>query len=314
MTEESGGRRVLIAAGEAEQAALGTLFARGLVPGWEPVVAGSYERAYFLLQHDPCDVLLVDDSLYAREAPQALVGLASQAASSLVLFATPAAERITAALDSGVNQWLPRQMVLDHPPLLAAALRQASRWSGLQRRLRLAAEGLQECRRQVSRLVAMLWESNPIERDARWFTQRHMMERLQEEIDRAARHGSPFSVVLGEVRLRADSLLPPVGWAHLSALTAERIVRVKRRCDVLGQYGPHGFMLLLANTPEPGAVAYCRRLEQYLVQESALAEFVPTFGVAGSGEGTPTAQSLLGRAEEQLERARSGQDPDVQHR
>src|SRR5262249_5484958 len=109
---------------------------------------------------------------------------------------------------------------------------------------------------------------------------------LQEEIGRAARHGIPFSVVLGEVWPRADNPLPPAGWAQLSALAAERIVRAKRRCDVLGQYGPHGFMLLLANTPEPGAIAYCRRLEQYLVQESVLAGFVPAFGVAGSGEGT----------------------------
>jgi diguanylate cyclase (GGDEF)-like protein len=310
MTDESGCRRVLIAAGEAELVALGTLFARGLVPGWQPVTAESFERACFFLQHDPCDVLLVDDSLYARDSPQALVWLASQAAASLVLFSTPAAERITAALDSGVNQWLPRQLVLDHPPLLAAALRQASRWGGLHRRIRGAVDGLQECRRQVSRLVAMLWESTPLEANARWFTQRHMLERLQEEIARAARHGSSFSVVLGEVRLRADSPPPAVGWAHLSALAAERIGRGKRRCDVIGQYGPHGFMLLLANTAEPGAVAFCRRLEQQLAQESSLTAFVTSFGVASSGEGTPTSQSLLGRAEEQLERARFSHGSD----
>src|SRR5262249_39077316 len=159
---------------------------------------------------------------------------------------------------------------------------QASRWQGLQRRIRRAVDGLQECRRQVSRLVTMLWESTPLEASTRWFTQRHMMERLQEEIARTARHGTPFSVVLGEMRLRADNPLQPEGWAHLSALAAEHIGRVKRRCDVIGQYGPHGFMLLLANTSEGNAVAFCRRLEQHLAQEASLAEFGTSFGVASA--------------------------------
>src|SRR5262249_14821593 len=154
-----------------------------------------------------------------------------------------------------------------HPQLLAAALQQTSRWGELHRRVRLATDRLQECRGQVSRLVAMLWESAPLEANARWFTQRHMMERLHEEIDRSARHGIPFSVVLGEVRVRTDSPLKSVERVHMAALAAEGIGRVKRRCDVVGQYGPEGFMVLLANTSEEGAVAFCRRLEQELAEE-----------------------------------------------
>jgi GGDEF domain-containing protein len=205
---------------------------------------------------------------------------------------------------------LPRSLVLEHPPVLAAALRQASRWNGLQRRLRLAAEDLRECRHQVSRLVGMLWESTPLEASTRWFTQRHMMERLQEEIARAARHGNAFTVVLGELRLRPDGPFQSVSWAQLSTLAAERIGRVKRRSDPIGQYGPHGFMLLLANTSEQKAVAFCRRIEQELSHESSLAELVTAFGVAGFAAGTPTSQSLLGRAEEQLEQARRGRGFD----
>jgi GGDEF domain-containing protein len=304
MTNESGCRRVLIAAVAAEQELLVSLFVRGLVPNWQALTADSFERARFLLQHDPCDALLVDESLFVRESPPALAWLAGQAEAPAVLLSSPSAEGVRAALESGVNLWLPRQLALDHPPLLAAALRQASRWSDLRRCLRLATDSLRECRRQVSRLVAMLWESTPVEATARWFTQRHMMERLQEEIARTERHGSPFSVVLGEVRVRADNRLPSAGWTHLSALAAARIGRIKRRCDVLGQYGPHGFMLLLANTSEPGAVALSRRLEHELAQEPALAPFATAFGIAGSAEGRLTSQGLLGRAEEQLERAR----------
>jgi diguanylate cyclase (GGDEF)-like protein len=227
-----------------------------------------------------------------------------------MLLSAGAADLVTASLERGVCQWLPRQLVLDHPPLLAAALRQASRWGDLHHRMRRAADSLRECRRQVNRLVGMLWKSTPVEAHVPWFTQRYMMERLQEEIARAKRHGSAFSVVLGEVRVRADSPLPSTGWTHLSALAAEPINRIKRRCDVIGQYGPDGFMLLLANTSEEGALHFCRRLEHQLAQEPSLAPFTTSFGVACSGEGVPTSQSLLGRAEEELERARLSQSPD----
>ena len=40
--------------------------------------------------------------------------------------------------------------------------------------------------------------------------------------------------------------------------------RSKRRCDVAGQYGPQGFMLLLPQTPPEGAVHFCRRLQGLL--------------------------------------------------
>jgi diguanylate cyclase (GGDEF)-like protein len=310
MTNDSGCRKVLIAAEGAEQGRLGDLFARASMPGWESMTADCFERARFLLQHDPCDVLLVDESFSVRESPQALAWLVSRTEASVVLLSGAAVESVTAALENGVHQWLPRQLVLDHPPLLAAALRQACRWRDLRQGERRTADSLRECRRQVGRLVGMLWESTPVEANVPWFTQRYMMERLQEEIARTKRHGSPFSVVLGELRIRADSPFQFQGWTHLSALAAKPISRTKRRCDVIGQYGPDGFMLLLANTAEQGALQLCRRLEQQLAREPSLGPFVTSFGVASSSEGAPTSQGLLGRAEEELERARLGQRPD----
>src|SRR5208282_4680730 len=55
---------------------------------------------------------------------------------------------------------------------------------------------------------------------------------------------SAGGIALGELRdgLHEDSSLPLPRWA------AEQIGKVKRQSDVAGHYGPHGFMLLLAQT------------------------------------------------------------------
>jgi diguanylate cyclase (GGDEF)-like protein len=136
-----------------------------------------------------------------------------------------------------------------------------------------------------------------------------MLERLQEEIARSARHGTHFSVVLGEFHTTEARALPVPEEAVLAAWTAEQIRRSKRRCDVVGQYGPHGFMLLLANTSETGAVTLCRRLQASLHQSPASGGPAPlaSFGVATCADPAATLQGLLSRAEERLERAKANQ-------
>src|SRR5437762_3483613 len=67
------------------------------------------------------------------------------------------------------------------------------------RRTRRRNDQLRDCRSQVTRLVNLLWDATPAEGRPRWFSQRYMLERLQEEICRSERHGNPLSVVLGEV-------------------------------------------------------------------------------------------------------------------
>src|SRR5262249_44737848 len=131
MTNESGCRRILIAAEAAEQAPLEDLFAKELLANWQASTVHSFERAHFLLQHDPCAVFLVDERFVVREPPGALAWLDSKTEAPVVMLSTTAAEFVTAALECGLSQWLPRQLVLNHPPLLAAALRQAKRWNEL---------------------------------------------------------------------------------------------------------------------------------------------------------------------------------------
>src|SRR5262249_61141364 len=130
-------------------------------------------------------------------------------------------------------------------PVWAVMLRQAPELADLQRRGQETNEALEEARRQVSWLVNLLWETVPGEGRARWFTQRYMLERLEEEVVRTQRYGGPLSVVLGEVEGPPGAKLSEDEAGQAATWVVEQISRVKRRSDVAGQYALQGFMLLL---------------------------------------------------------------------
>jgi GGDEF domain-containing protein len=203
-----------------------------------------------------------------------------------------------------VVQWLPRQTSLAFPRLLAAALTQAAEWGVLRRHLKLASVRLQESRLQVHRIVSLMWDAARGEARNRWFPQGQIMGRLQEECARCARFGTPFTVALGEVsRTGAAALGEDV---TLGRQAVERITEAKRRCDVLGQYGPHGFLLLLVNTTTPGAEQCCRRIRQALAADvlQGQGSIDTVFGLANCpGEGDDP-KTLLSRAERALELGR----------
>ena len=305
MTADLPFRRVLVAASAAACPALRQSFAAEPLAGWQVLEADTWERAHFVLGYEACDVLLVDESLAPQGDVKDFTALAGRREVPVVALTDPGPETAAAALAAGVDVWLPREPALGHPPLLAAGLAHAAGRGDQRRRLRLTGTSLQETRRHVGRLVDLLWHHAPHDPRTRWFTHRHMLERLQEEIARTARHGSPFSLVLGEVRRQGEAEAAPS--PQLTAWAAERIGRAKRRCDVAGQYGPHGFMLLLANTPESGAVTFCRRLEEALGQAAATeaVPVVPAFGIAACAGPAATPQALLRRAEEHLESAKA---------
>jgi PleD family two-component response regulator len=300
-------RRVLIVAPSESVAELVLLFAGGPLFGWEAVYASSVAQACFVLQHEACDALLLDEALYRREGLSGLTWLVGQREAPVVFLAGPVPELITEALDHGVQSWLPRETALRQPRLLTTALDQAARTSGLRRRLRVACEALHACRQQVSRLVNLLWETEPTAGASPWLSQRGVLERLREETARAERHGGPFALALGEVRAPGA----PEGQGddeRLASWTAEQLARVKRRSDVAGRYGPHGFLMLFMQTPEERAALGCQRVQQALEQAAAghlKFGLRVDFGVAGFGPGSCTPKSLLSQAERRLEKTRA---------
>src|SRR5205807_10241227 len=112
----------------------------------------------------------------------------------------------------------------------------------------------------------------------------------------------PLAVLIAEARVSKGHGPASLAWV------AERLLRAKRCCEVVGQYGPHGFMLLLYATAA-GTTACRQRLAGILEQP-------PPSGVEWSGpllfsfgEAVHTAgdttRNLLCRAERSLARGDS---------
>jgi diguanylate cyclase (GGDEF)-like protein len=287
-------RRVLFAAAEPARSEIRSLFQADILRDWEVIEAQSLECAHFLLQLDPCDVLLVDCSLSRPGGGADLSWLADQRLAPVLFLGDSNTETIVTALRQGIHYWLPRELALHHVPVLAAMLRQATEFGDEKRRGREVSAALEDSRRQVSRLVNLLWEAVPSKGETRWFTQRYMLERLEEEMIRTQRYGGSLSVVLGELGKQ-----PATG-------IADQISRVKRRCDVAGQYGLQGFMLILPQTDEAGANGCCQRLRNRLTKPAELLHASESLrvhlGIANLSPETRSVKSLLSRAEEQLER------------
>jgi GGDEF domain-containing protein len=301
-------RRVLLVAADDERAEFRRLFQTEPLRGWEVVEADSLEQAHFMVQLDPCDVLLVDCSLYRVGAGGDWSWLVSQRRVPVLFLISDEKETAGTIPRQATPYWLPIEIARRHPQVLAVMLKQAAEFGDLQRQGQKTNDALEDCRRQVTRLVNLLWEAVPGEGRVRWFTQRYMLERLEEEVSRARRYGGPLSVILGEV------VGAPAGEAlggesrPASAWTVDRISRVKRRSDVAGQYGLQGFIMLLPHTDDAGAVGCCRRIRTILEQpvQSAEPSGQPrvNFGMASFSPEATTLKSLLSRAEQRLERGK----------
>ncbi len=308
MSEPLKSRRVLLAAEENARREYRALFAAEVLRNWEVMEADSLERARFVLQMAPCDVLLLEGGLCGGEDGEDLAWLTSQRRAPVLFLADDDSASIAVMVRREAHYRLPGEVARRHPRVLAVMLEQAAQFGDLQRRGQETSEALEDARRQVGRLVNLLWQAVPGEGRARWFTQRHMLERLEEEVIRAQRYGGPFAVILGEVeglpgRSPAGDPAPAATW------TVEQISQVKRRSDVAGQYGLQGFMMLLPQTDERGAAGCCRRLRDLLERPQTPGPFGPLrvhFGMACFCAEAQSVKSMLSQAEERLERDKLG--------
>src|SRR5262249_50690965 len=146
-------RRVLLVAQTDEEQALRQAFAHRSLSGWEALAADSFERARFILQHNACDLLLVDESLCYGAGPDGLGWLARQEETALVCLCGSQPEILTHGYMQGAQVCLPRHLAVEHPPLLAAALQRARQLGEVRRSWQRTKDKLHESRRQVDRLV-----------------------------------------------------------------------------------------------------------------------------------------------------------------
>ncbi len=302
-------RRVLLLSGKNEELVRG-LVRTGLLAGWSIQEAFSLEYAVALQQRGPCDVVLIEGSLVEQRHLETWAGAISSWPTPVVVLADRAAAVVQTDAGSALQHWVPRSLVAGYPSLLEVMLHHAVQLSELQRELSWRTMVLQDCQRQVDRLVEMVSPSFLTEPSLSWFTQRHMMERLYEEVTRSQRHGDSLTLVLGEMIASPSQPIDTLDPAQLSNWTAAQVGRHKRRCDVGGQYGgPHGFMLLLPHTTDRGGINCCLRLRPLLenppeLPAGAQEPLQVRFGLASFSPEISSVKKLLGQAEERLERAR----------
>jgi diguanylate cyclase (GGDEF)-like protein len=298
-------RRVLLVGHDSD---VENLLAERPASGWDTAAADSSAAAAFIQQSHGCELVLATQTHYRHERLEGIGWLARQQTAPILLLADLCPAEVAQAYERGVSLWLPRQEALQHPRLLTGAMLRLALWAELQTRDVATRESLDQCHRQVDRLVALLWRAGPLDMDRHWYTHRHMLERLNEELARANRHGTPLTIALGEVQtqsVQSGCLDSP----DLVEWLADRLVARKRSCDIIGQYGRNRFLLLMTHTPLAGGINCCRRLHQYLENEGA-SDTAPRqtlrayFGVAGHSPEARTAQRLLRYAEEHLDAAK----------
>ncbi len=280
---------------------------RTLLPAssWDVAEASCLEQACFVQVNQPCDVLLVDGVLASNGSGESIAWLVATLKRPLVLVSESVAPSILLGVQQGAV-WLPVSAAREHPQLLAATLGQAITRGEERRRAILDATRLREAYGRIDRLLGLLWEAAPGTGPARWYSQSHMLERLDEEVARLKRHGGTLSLVLGEVAPADGERLPPAKAHHLAAWVAQRLAEHKRRCDVAGRYGLDGFILVLPRAGSEEAQGACRRFGQLLTkhEQPELPALQARFGHASAPRDAATVQALLRHAEEKLSLAR----------
>ncbi len=291
-------RHVLLVGPEERRAALRALIDK---QRWDAAEADSLQQAHFFLQVHTCDVVVVDAVLAGPGWSEGLAILARNVAAPVVIVGDAEPGAIVEALGQGAL-WLTVEGSCQ-PGVLMAVLDQAAALA-LERRQAAADRGaLRESQERIDRLLGLIWEAIPSDGTAHWFTQRYMLDRLDEEVARSQRYGVPLSVVIGEMRLEPGERLAPEHANRLARWLAECIGKGKRRSDVAGQYGLNGFMLLLPQSSAEQAQEACKRMRSLLADppHDDLPRVHACFGMASSPAEVATAPGLLRRAEERLE-------------
>ena len=295
MIDEKVSRRLLLIAGEP----LRSVWRDMLPADWDVGVTASVEHGRMVQRVGACDVVLLSSDRLDAGDLESADRLFVKDGSPVVLVSERPDQRVLSAITAGAV-WLPSAAAREYPAFLVAVLDQA-----MARAQSVGPSSGCRCQARVDRLLDLLWQATPGAGPGPWFSQRHMLERLDEEVSRTQRDGVPLSVILGEVRLEDGHPLASERVAKLHEWAASQIAKAKRRCDVAGQYGLDGFMLVLPRATPEQAKGACRRLRNVLAHppEGMPAAHV-TFGHAGVPGDRPNTSGLLSRAEQRLEDSR----------
>ena len=145
------------------------------------------------------------------------------------------------------------------------------------------------------------------------FNRTHTMRLFQTELQRARRQQAPFALImldLDRFKTINDTYGHLCGDAMLAAV-GQRMRDVLRDSDTKCRYGGEEFLVLLPDTPRPGALHVAESLRQQLAETSVTwkGKKVSTTASVGLAMALPKevdVPALLGRADAALYRAKDG--------
>ena len=143
------------------------------------------------------------------------------------------------------------------------------------------------------------------------FNRTHSMRVLQSELQRARRQEAPFALImldLDNFKTVNDTYGHLCGDAILAAV-GQRIRDILRNSDTKCRYGGEEFMVLLPDTPRPGALHVAESLREHLAETSvtwngATVSTTASVGLAMAIPREVDVDALIGRADAALYRAK----------
>ena len=199
-------------------------------------------------------------------------------------------EKAVRAMKYGASDYLVKDSL--SPELLERSIRSVREKHALQQ--------------EMGRMVRKLADVSVTDELTSIANRRHLMERLREEVDRSARTGHTFALIMidldhfkGVNDLHGHQVGDDVLKRFASALRENF-----RSTDLVGRYGGEEFCVLLPYTP----LADARRVAEKLrAVAKTLPEPMPTVSVGvACWEPQSTVESILHRADEALYRAKEG--------
>jgi diguanylate cyclase (GGDEF)-like protein len=281
-------------------------------------LANDLESATEMMKRNRPDAVILDSILphgHLRQDAVACVRALARVQSDaafLILAREEDQAHAVYALQEGASDYLLKDQVQRNPVNFYRSIKSAVQRKLLEREFQRTVEILRERNRELELLNQQLWKLSHTDELTGYFNRRHIMSRLDEEVSRGLRYGSPLSAVLVDIdhfKRVNDTFGHLAGDRALQAI-ADLFRSKLRESDLIGRFGGEEFLLILPHTELAGAEAFCHRLRDHVEKHPVQLgdQSVPitsSFGLAGLAPEINTVQKLLRVADRNLYRAKT---------
>jgi two-component system chemotaxis response regulator CheY len=269
--------------------------------GYEVVEAVDGETAWELFQHELIRLIITDWTMPKMDGAELIRRIRSAGAPGytyiIMLTALDEKRNVVLGLEIGADEYLTKPF---HAKELLARVAAGERILQLEEKLTVSQQKLTELAMRDG-LTGVL-------------NRRAAGEHLAAELSRAARQGSPFSILLADIdhfKSVNDQYGHPVGDQALRYV-AEILVHYVRPYDWVGRWGGEEFLVMLPGASLEGALQAAERIRRNLAEKPFVLEsnqevlLRVSMGAASVPQEPCSAEELVRRADEALYRAKHG--------